>query len=310
MNYKFYFLFLSISTSFTNCSQNDELNSKFICDNFQNIPYDMDAICAPKIMTYQFGLENLSPEIQVNTLYNLGMDGMILEIDRKKLPSLIDYYSTNKVVNKEFQIYDIFTILEIDKPNQIDVINAIYATTKCSGTRLQVIFKGNKNSPNLVATIASIASIAKSYDKTLIIYPHQGTAIETAEEAYQHIVSCAKDNVFLAVHLCHELAAGNGPRINEVVKNVSPFIKSVSISGANVSEKDNNSLPLWYWGIKPLNMGNYDYHEFINSLHSNQYKGPIAIHTWGIYENFGLKPIDYIPESKNILLDLCTTICD
>ena len=57
-------------------------------------------------------------------------------------------------------------------------------------------------------------------------------------------------------------------------------------------------------------MGNYDYHEFINSLHSNQYKGPIAIHTWGIYENFGLKPIDYIPESKNILLDLCTTICD
>lgn len=116
--------------------------------------------------------------------------------------------------------------------------------------------------------------------------------------------------MFLAVHLCHELAAGNWNRIGEVVANVAPYIKAVSISGASESEQADNSLPLWYWGIKPLNQGTYNYTSFFQALYDNGYVGPILIHTWGIKSNFNLDPEDYLPESREILLQLSEVTCN
>jgi sugar phosphate isomerase/epimerase len=113
----------------------------------------------------------------------------------------------------------------------------------------------------------------------------------------------------LSVHLCHELAAGNGGRIDEVITNVASYIKSVSISGATESEQIDTALPLWYWAIKPLNMGTYDYTKYYKALYENDYEGPIAIHTWGIFKNFGLAPKDHLPDSRNILLELAIDVC-
>lgn len=308
MNHLIHIFILSTTVFLTNCTKKETDSTQFICDNFTNKSYETEDKCTPKIMAYPFGLESQNPEQQVNTLYNLGMDGMILEIDIKKLPLLIEYYSAERVLNNQFQIYDIFTYIDIDDPNQINLIDNLYSIIKCTGTRLQIIFKASKKQ-NLTGTITKIANIAKTYNKILIIYPHHDTAIETAEEAFNYINNIAMDNIFLSVHLCHELAAGNGNRMNQVIKNVSPYIRSVSISGANLREKEDTSLPEWYWGIKPLSMGNYDYSDFINSLYLNDYKYPIAIHTWGIFENFNSKPNDYLPESKNIILKLSKSIC-
>jgi hypothetical protein len=114
----------------------------------------------------------------------------------------------------------------------------------------------------------------------------------------------------LALHLCHELFAGNGERIAKVTKNVAPYIKSVSISGATLSEQTTTPTSAgWFWAIKPLYISTYDFAPFYNALCLTNYKGPIAIHTYGIYENFHLTPEEHLPKSREVLLTLANNAC-
>ena len=283
-----------------------------LCEEGVSLDNRLNDVCHPKLMSYHFGVDKLSVPQQTRLLKNLNMDGMIINIETSTLELLGDYYRTHEVQNENFQIYDIFTSVSMDDPvvmeQQLSTIDAIYKKIACTETMLQVIFYGSKS--NIYSSITRIADIANYYDKELVIYPHDKTAIESAEEALTYITTSNKGNVYLSVHLCHELAAGNGGRIEEVVKNVSPYIKSVSMSGATESEQSDNTLPLWYWAIKPLDMGTYDYSVFYQSLYDNNYYGPIAIHTWGIYENFGLQPQDHLPISQQIISDLTKTICE
>ena len=239
------------------------------------------------------------------------MDGLVLEVTSNTLNKLDLYYETCEIKTGEFHISDIFTTIDLNQNlgNQLSTIDQIYNKIQFQPTILQVIFVGQKGNTIVKSTVSRIAEIANRYGKNLIIYPHDNSAIETAEEALYYIELTNKNNVFLSIHLCHELAAGNGYRIEEVITKASPFIKSVSISGASESEQNDSSLPLWYWGIKPLNHGTYNYTQFYKSLYKVNYIGPIAIHSWGILNNFGLRPMDHIPISRQILLEIATDLC-
>jgi len=265
-------------------------------------------------MTYQFGLEQLSIPQQVQLLKELEIDGLILEIDNNTLHRLNEYYVTDEVLTGDFHIYDIFTNINLDNQvqfnSQLNTIEKIYSSIQCNETELQVLFHGNTTQNHAIDAISKISTIAKKHNKNLIIYPHAGLFIESAEEALSYIEVVNQNNIYLSLHLCHELAAGNGNRINEVIENVMPYIKSVSISGASEEELNNTTLPLWYWGIKPLSMGTYNYTSFYQKLIAKEYKGTIAIHSWGVSENFNLNPADHLPNSKNILLDISDNSCE
>lgn len=283
------------------------------CEDSQEMGFKQSNMCAPKIMSYHFGVETLPIADQISTLVDLQMDGIILQIETNSLQNLEKYYESYEVKSGKFHIYDIFTSFSLDNQeeweNQMTTIEEIYKKIENKKTVLQVIFRGEKGNINTSTIISNIAKIARKYDKILVIYPHEGNAIETAEEALIYIKATNQDNVFLSVHLCHELAAGNGGRIEEVISNVAEYIKSVSISGATESEQFDTNLPLWFWAIKPLNMGNYDYKNYFNALYKIDYKRPIAIHTWGMLNNFGLSPKDHLPNSKDILLALGSDVC-
>ena len=295
-------------------SCNDSEEPIIACEDIEPIIQDDTGLCPPKVLSYHFGVEHLSPRDQVSTLTRLGMDGMMVNIETNNLSQLQQYIDACEVKSGAFIIRYIYTSLSLDDANlmetQINTIEEIYKIIEDKDTQLQVIFSGQKQNPNAVTTIFRIADIANSYGKDLIIYPHDENAIETAEEALNYIELVNNDNVFLAVHLCHELAGGNWNRIDEVVANVAPYIKAVSISGASESEQADSSLPLWYWGIKPLNQGSYDYAPFFQALYDHGYTGPILIHTWGIKNNFNLDPEDYLPESKDILDNLSEISCN
>lgn len=294
------------------CSESSE--HTISCEDLESIILEDSGLCPPKVLSYHFGVEHLSPSDQISTLSGLGMDGMMVNIETNNLSQLQQYLDACEVKSGEFLIHDIYTSLSLDGANlmetQINTIEEIYKIIETKDTQVQVIFSGEKQNPNAVTTISRIADIANLYGKDLIIYPHDNNAIETAEEALEYIQLVNKNNVFLAVHLCHELAAGNWNRIDEVVANVASFIKAVSISGASESEQADSSLPLWYWGIKPLNQGTYNYTSYFQALHDNGYAGPILIHTWGIKSNFNLDPTDYLPESREILLQLSEVTCN
>lgn len=297
---------------FFSCEKNDTLP----LINTSDIEFIQGDICSPKIISYHFGVESLSVSEQISKLLSLGMSGIIIQVETNNdIIKLNEYYANSNVKSGKFEINNIFTTITVKDSllnrTQLTIIDKIYKKIQNQNTQLQVLFNGNKNDYlNIEKTISNIAIIAKKYNKSVIIYPHYELAIETAEEALYFIEKSINKNVFLAVHLCHELAAGNGNRIRDVVEGVSPYIKFISISGASLSEKSNDNLPSWFWGIKPLSMGDYDYNSFILSLKDNYYKGPIAIHTWGILNNFELSVEEHLPESKKIIEMISGELCN
>ena len=272
------------------------------------------SLCAPNIMSYYFGVENLTIAKRVRTLDSLKMDGVMVQVSRRNLAELDEYYATKEVRNGSFHVYDIWTTINVEATDANLVtaysdLEAICAKIQNKETVLQVIFGGVSTRARITKIVSEAADIAKKYDKDLIIYPHHGHTMSTSEIALSYIQATKKSNLFLAVHLCHELKAGFGNRIKEVVQNVSLYIKSASISGATLSEMSDPDFQNWKWGIKPLNMGTYDLSTYYNALHSVGYKGPIAIHTFGIIKNFGLYSQDHLSGSRTKLLQLANKAC-
>lgn len=269
--------------------------------------------CIPKIASYYFGVEKLPVHQQVTTLKNLQMDGIMVDVAQRNLDSLEIYYQTREVRSGAFHLYDIWTTVSVNDSvklkQQLKAVEFIYSQIQYKETQLQVIFNGISSHENITKVIEQVAAVADRFNKLLIIYPHYGNSIATTEQALAFIKSVKKANIYLAFHLCHELRAGNGHRINEVIKNVAPYIKSASISGASESERNNVSLPNWFFGIKPLFMGDYDLSPCFISLKLAGYNGPITLHTWGIDRNFGLKPEDNLPQSRKVLINLAKTNC-
>jgi sugar phosphate isomerase/epimerase len=122
----------------------------------------------------------------------------------------------------------------------------------------------------------------------LVLYPHQGTTYATAEQSLAVLLQLRADpavapaasaNVSLSLHLCHELKAGNGPRIAEVVALTAPYCTLASVSGAEIDTKTRGN---WETGIRPLDQGNYDVRPFLQALATAGYTGPMEYHTYNL----------------------------
>lgn len=261
-----------------------------------------------KIASYYFGVEKLPVAQQISTLKNLKMDAIMVDITEKNIDSLDKYYQTDEVKSGQFHLYDIWTSVSVNDEAkltfQLKTVETIYQKIQNKETQLQVIFGGQSTAENITRIMSSVADIAKKYNKNLVIYPHFGNTIATTEQALVYLKAVNKPNVFIAMHLCHELRAGYGNRIEEVVSNVAPYIKAVSISGASEAERLNDALPNWFFGIKPLFMGDYNLLPYYTAVMKTGYTGPITIHTWGIDRNFNLTPAENLPKSKDVLLNL------
>jgi hypothetical protein len=269
--------------------------------------------CDIRVASYYFGVEKLSVAQQVTTLKNLKMDAIMVDITEKNIDSLDKYYQTEEVKKGQFHLYDIWTSVSVNSEakltTQLKTVETIYQKIQNKETQLQVIFSEQSTPENITRIVSLVTDIAKKYNKNLIIYPHFGNTIATTEQALIYLKAVNKPNIFIAMHLCHELRAGNGHRIKEVVNNLAPYIKAVSISGASESERLDQTLPNWYFGIKPLFMGDYDLLPYYKAVIDTGYKGPITLHTWGIDRNFKLSPQDNLPKSREFLLNLTNKIC-
>jgi len=104
--------------------------------------------------------------------------------------------------------------------------------------------------------------------------------MESAEEALPFVEEIQNGNVFLSLHLCHEIRAGNGDRLDEVAAKIGPLLRMPSINGADVDAV--NETQGWDRSIKPLTKGDYDSSQFLKALSSVGYEGPVILHTWAL----------------------------
>ena len=89
-----------------------------------------------------------------------------------------------------------------------------------------------------------------------------------------------RTTLFVSLHLCHEIRAGNGERLDEVAAKIKPWLRLPSINGADIDSV--NEVIGWKRGIQPLTMGDYDSSQLLEALKSVDYKGPVILHTWGL----------------------------
>jgi len=135
------------------------------------------------------------------------------------------------------------------------------------------------------ALLGRMADQAEKLGKDIVIYPHDSTLIRSVEEAIPYIQELNKPNIYLSMHSCHEMRAGNGDRMLEVAIKAAPYLKFASIAGSDVTmHAVGTGTGKWGDAIQPLDEGDYDMNQFLSAVQNIGYDGDMFLHTFGIKE--------------------------
>lgn len=244
------------------------------------------------LISFDFTLDKKSIHDRVAFLDSLGYQGVTFNVNRlKDIDKLKEYQNQIKLRgNEEFSIPAVFHGLNPNmfKTKRDELWKSIMNQLALTQSDIWVIAsKGEEpyfTHDEVLKTFMDMCDYADRLHLNVIIYPHDKTFIESAAEAITYIKAANKKNLFLSFHLCHELRAGNGSRINTAIAEVAPYIKMASISGADSIMIENPPKGYWDDAIKPLYKGDFNTTLFFKRLVQNGYKGPVALHTYGLKE--------------------------
>lgn len=249
---------------------------------------------------YNFGgIDQYTPQKQVALIHGSGYDGISIQVTtQKQVEDLRTFISSSKKV-KDFKIFSVFVRYnfqdsEVDRNRWKEVVEIIQG----KDIALWFIF-GKKQVgatddavENILRTVVDFATQKKV---PVTLYPHSKCYFASAEQALPLVKKIDSPNLKLAVHLCHEMRAGNGNRIGEVVKNVAPYIGFVTLSGADKEVDTKNAYTMDKSTIKPLGEGEYDLSKFLIALKRIDYRGPVGFINFKIDEE--KSPEEYLPTS-------------
>jgi sugar phosphate isomerase/epimerase len=213
------------------------------------------------------------PQRQAETVKSLGYDGIHYNYTNPKdfaaksaackaagVPILAVYIYT--FVGKPGAAYD---------PGIKEVIRSLKGSQTIVWMTLREGKRGQQDA-EAAAVVREIAGLAAESGLKVSLYPHAGFYVATAEDAVRIAREVKLPNVGVTVNLCHELLAGNGPRLDEVIRTASPWLNLVSINGASpVPDKGPKA-----WDTLPLGSGTFDTEAFLRTLWNSGYRGPVG----------------------------------
>jgi sugar phosphate isomerase/epimerase len=229
------------------------------------------AVMGSPFFAFDNGLGKKSPAEQAALLKQLGYDG-------------IGYTGTaNFAVRKKafdeqgLKIFNLYVHSFVDNPNAYEAgLKEAIPNLKGTGVDLWLTLRGKApDDTAAVRIVREIADLAAAAGVRIALYPHKDFFVETAEEALRIVKQVDRPNVGLTLNLCHELAAGNADRMDEVVKACAPHLFYVSINGADHTGD-------WSKLIRPLDEGSFDVPGFLKSLGAAGYKGPIGLQCYQV----------------------------
>ncbi len=238
---------------------------------------------------YDFTIDKTPVKERVRFLDSIGYQGVTFPVNTvKDFEKLKDYQKFAKSeTNNRLNIPAVFYHHNMMNKNAAEVWKKL--ADQLSGTKTDIwviIGKGKDDSfktEDVIQFLKEMADYCEPLHLNVVIYPHDKTYIESAAESLPYLKKANRKNLFTSFHLCHELRAGNGSRMNEAIAEVSKYFRLASISGSDI-QMQADSLKGWDDAIKPLYKGDYDTSMFLEYLVRNGYKGPIALHTFGLKE--------------------------
>ncbi len=194
-----------------------------------------------------------------------------------------------------------YLIVSLDNPDGINSSHTTEAlqTLADEGAQFWCFFSKNSStsSDGLQAFVDCVAARAEEFGLDLNIYPHDEAsifAIQSLEEAMCYIKQSKASNLKVSAHLSHEIRAGNGHRMEEVLRAAGDHLALVTINGADI-EFVNDSLD-WSGTIQPLGKGSFDVRNFVDALERVGYQGPVILHTFGLVD----EPVRHYQDSYNL----------
>lgn len=229
----------------------------------------------------------MKPSEQVAYCRKIGFSGIGLQdVDGKVLG---EFAALPEVASGEFEIHSAMWWTNVTKP-VIDTnwLDAALEQARKMDLAVWMVLDGPDKSERSRSTAVSMAATAalrcRAKGVRLVLYPHGGCVVSSAEEALALLDSLDRrgvSEVGLSIHLCHELKAGNRDRLPEVVRKVAHRIQLATVSGADSDTygKDDDN---WASAIKPLDQGTFDSRIYLRALSEAGYTGPILLHTYNL----------------------------
>jgi sugar phosphate isomerase/epimerase len=267
-------------------------SSCFSADNSSQADYPLG------VFNFDFARLGADETNQTSELKSIGYGGLVMNLSannprnaKRTLKTLQKYQAV--IGDGPFNVYAgyvvyFFNIGAEEEKAQNAHVDQVIQSLKKSDAKLWVILRGGKGrvpkdsvkSEQIVKALRSLAERTKAAGVELVLYPHWGALVESAEEMLPYLKEVQNGNVYLSLHLCHEIRAGNGDRLNEVAAKIKPWLRLPSINGADIESV--NETVGWARGIQPLTKGDYDSSKLLDALKSVDYKGPVILHTWGL----------------------------
>lgn len=217
------------------------------------------------------GRGELTPVQQATMLKELGYGG-------------IGYTGTTQLAERQRAFADaglvitsLYVACKIGSPPTCDAgLLESLPLLKERGIALWLTVHGQGDDDAAAAAVRLVAEPAAQHGVPVVLYPHFGFRVATAEQALPIVEKLALPNVGLTLNLCHELRAGNGPRLPQIIRATAKQLRLVSINGAEPSGSD--------WGtlIKPLGEGRFDVLALLRELHAVGYDGPVGLQCFAV----------------------------
>jgi len=218
------------------------------------------------------GVGGMPPARQAALLKRLGYDGI-------GYTGVGDFARRRKASEEQgLGIFNLYIHSFVDKPEACDpaIRNAI-PQLEGSGGDLWLTLRGKDSTDNsAIRIVREIADQAAAARVRVALYPHKGFFVSTTEEALRITRQVNRANVGVTINLCHELAAGNADRMDEIVRACAPHLFYVSINGADHGGTG------WEELIRPLDSGTFNVAGFLKSLDDIGYRGPVGLQCYQV----------------------------
>lgn len=242
---------------------------------------------------FDFNLRGKDPAEQIHSLDGIGYDGVTMSLKTPQDLAKLEAYQKAK---PDLKLFAALYHTDYSKPADFnrDHFRKVVQKLAAMNAKVWLIIGGPKGADDdIVRFVREVADLAAVGKVGVSLYPHDNTALETAEEALAILKKADRSNLTISVHQCHEMRAGNTDRIDAVMTAVGPYMDIVTICGSDRKVNDNSKD--WSDAIKPLGEGDYDPKEFLRALKRHKFQGSIILHTFGLMN----KPASHYQTSYN-----------
>lgn len=237
-------------------------------------------------------MSSLSPANQVAMCQKIGYPGLgIADLS----PSVVKAFSkVPAVASGAFRIHSALWWITINDTIDTVRFDGILDDAKKMDMAIWMVADGtDKRDTSKVKAVRlfhKAADRCKAKGVRLVIYPHLGCVVETADDALAMLDSLRRlghPEVRMSIHLCHELKAGHRDSLPKIVKRAAPYLSLASVGGADdgtATDSTNQCKACGYWStaIMPLDRGTYDPRPYLQALSESGYGGPIEYHTYNL----------------------------